>query len=155
MLCGATQDGQVTVERSDGMWSTGEGKWHTTSLFLPWEPHGQLRLPCLNPTQPWSCGRAWDARLQSRSPSRWTCFNIPRDLVLRRFSHLNLLGDPPVRGSQEVNMPRFVQGPNSQEADLPRPAWGFSLQETIMPQPSWGPAPWPGDVQLSDCNSTG
>ena len=25
MLCGATQDGQVIVERSDKMWSTGEG----------------------------------------------------------------------------------------------------------------------------------
>ena len=25
MLCGATQDGWVLVERSDGMWSTGEG----------------------------------------------------------------------------------------------------------------------------------
>ena len=25
MLCGATQDGQVTVERYDRMWSTGEG----------------------------------------------------------------------------------------------------------------------------------
>ena len=25
MLCGATQDGRVTVERSDRMWSTGEG----------------------------------------------------------------------------------------------------------------------------------
>ena len=25
MPCGATQDGQVTVERSDRMWSTGEG----------------------------------------------------------------------------------------------------------------------------------
>ena len=25
MLCGATQDGQVMVERSDRMWSTGEG----------------------------------------------------------------------------------------------------------------------------------
>ena len=25
MLCGATQDGRVMVERSDGMWSTGEG----------------------------------------------------------------------------------------------------------------------------------
>ena len=25
MPCGATQDGQVMVERSDGMWSTGEG----------------------------------------------------------------------------------------------------------------------------------
>ena len=26
MLCGATQDGRVMVERSDRMWSTGEGK---------------------------------------------------------------------------------------------------------------------------------
>ena len=26
MLCGATQDGQVMVERSDRMWSTAEGK---------------------------------------------------------------------------------------------------------------------------------
>ena len=25
MLCGATQDGQIMVERSDTMWSTGEG----------------------------------------------------------------------------------------------------------------------------------
>ena len=25
MLCGATQDGRVMVERSDKMWSTGEG----------------------------------------------------------------------------------------------------------------------------------
>ena len=25
MLCGVVQDGQVMVERSDGMWSTGEG----------------------------------------------------------------------------------------------------------------------------------
>ena len=25
MLCGATQDGQVMVDRSDRMWSTGEG----------------------------------------------------------------------------------------------------------------------------------
>ena len=25
MLCGATQDGQLMVERSDRMWSTGEG----------------------------------------------------------------------------------------------------------------------------------
>ena len=25
MLCGATQDGRIVVERSDRMWSTGEG----------------------------------------------------------------------------------------------------------------------------------
>ena len=31
--CGATQDGQVMVERSERMWSTGEG--NGTSVFLP------------------------------------------------------------------------------------------------------------------------
>ena len=39
--CRATQDGRVMVESSDKMWSTGEGKWQTTSAFLPWEPHEQ------------------------------------------------------------------------------------------------------------------
>ena len=44
---------------------------------------------------------------------------LPGDLISRRLSHLNLLGDPPVQGSQEVNMPRT--------------AWGFYLQEAVMP----------------------
>ena len=35
MQCEATQDRQVMVERSDRMWSTGEGEWKTASLFLP------------------------------------------------------------------------------------------------------------------------
>ena len=35
----ATQDGQVMVERSDRMWSTGEG--NGKPVFLPWEPHDQ------------------------------------------------------------------------------------------------------------------
>ena len=30
--------------------------------------------------------------------------DLPRHLVLRRLSHLNLLGDLPVQGSQEVDM---------------------------------------------------
>ena len=30
MLCGATQDGQVMVEKSGRMWSTGEGKGKPT-----------------------------------------------------------------------------------------------------------------------------
>ena len=29
------------AESSDKMWSTGEGKWWTTSAFLPWESHEQ------------------------------------------------------------------------------------------------------------------
>ena len=35
-----------------------------------------------------------------------TCLNLPRDLILGSLSCLNLLGDPPVQGSQEVDMPR-------------------------------------------------
>ena len=45
--------------------------------------------------------------------------NLPKDLVLKRLSCLNLLTDPPVQGSQKVDMPRLAQGSNSREADLP------------------------------------
>ena len=34
MPCRTTQDRQVMVESSDKTWSTGEGKWKTTSVFL-------------------------------------------------------------------------------------------------------------------------
>ena len=40
------------------------------------------------------------------STSPWSQeVDLPKDLVLRRLSHLNLLGDPPVQGSQEVDTP--------------------------------------------------
>ena len=57
-------------------------------------------------------------------PPASTCLG---NLVLRRLSHLNLLEDPLVQGSQEVDMPRLAQGSNSREADIPRPAWGYSV----------------------------
>ena len=63
------------------------------------------------------------------------------DLILRRLSHLNLLRDLPVQGSQEINMPQPAQRPNFWEANLPQPAQGFDLQEAVMPQPAWGSAP--------------
>ena len=72
-----------------------------------------------------------------------TCLNLPRDLVFERLSHLNLLGDPPVQGSQKVDMLQPAQGPNSQEANLPQPAQGFSLQEAVTPQPHLS---LPGDL---------
>ena len=62
-----------------------------------------------------------------------------------------LLGDLPVQGSQEVNMPPPAQGPNSQEANLPRPAQGFDLQEAVTPQSAWRSV----DAQLSGFNSSG
>ena len=100
-------------------------------------------------------GDLWDTQLRTKGPWRLACLNLPRGLVLKRSSHLNLLGDPPVQGSQEVVTPWPAQGPNTWEANLPWPAWGFNLQEAVMPQPAWGSAPWPGDAWLSGCNSTG
>ena len=82
-----------------------------------------------------------DAQLQPADPRRKTCLDLPRDLVLRRLSHLNLLGDPPVQGSQEIVTPRPAQEPNSRDAITPQPARGFDLQESVMPQPAWGSAP--------------
>ena len=64
-------------------------------------------------------------------------FDLPRDLVPGRLSHLNLFRDPPVHGSQEVDMPQPAEGPSSREADLPRPAWKFNLHEAVMPQSAW------------------
>ena len=51
---------------------------------------------------------AWVVRIASQ-----VLFDLPRDLVLERLSCLKLLRVPLVQGSQEVVMPRPVQGPNS------------------------------------------
>ena len=42
MLCGATQDGRVMVERSYRMWSTGKGM-AKPSVFLPWKPMNSMK----------------------------------------------------------------------------------------------------------------
>ena len=55
-------------------------------------------------------------------PRKSTCLDLLRDLDLETLSHLNLLGDPPVQGSQEVFTAQPAQEPNSLEADLPQPA---------------------------------
>ena len=68
-----------------------------------------------------STGHIGDYPSPIGGPRRLTCLGLPRDLVLGRLSHLNLLGDPPVQGSQEVYMPWSAQGPNSQETNLPQP----------------------------------
>ena len=43
-------------------------------------------------------GDLGDAQLQSGGPRRSTCLDLLRNLVLKRLSRLNLLGDPPVPG---------------------------------------------------------
>ena len=85
-------------------------------------------------------GNLGEVQVHSRGPRRSTCLDLPRDLVLKRLSHLNLLSNPSVQGSQEFTTPRSFKGPNSWEADLPQPAWEFDLQETVTPQPAWGSA---------------
>ena len=44
------------------------------------------------------------------------------------LSCLSLLGDLPVQGVQEVDLPRPPQGPISWEKHIPQSVWGFSLQ---------------------------
>ena len=64
-----------------------------------------LILPSISHT-----GDLGDAQFQSRGPRRSTCLDLPRDLVLKRLSHLNLLGDLPVprgtRRSSHLDLPR-------------------------------------------------
>ena len=72
-------------------------------------------------------GKLGDAQLQLGGPRRPTGLDLPRDLVLGRLSCLNLFGNLPVQGPQEVDMPLPAQRPNSCEADMSRPAWRFNL----------------------------
>ena len=43
MPCGATQDGQVMVERSDRMWSTGEGNGKPLQYFCLENPMNSMK----------------------------------------------------------------------------------------------------------------
>ena len=43
MLCGATQDGRVMVERSDKMWSTGEGNANHFSILAFEKPMDSMK----------------------------------------------------------------------------------------------------------------
>ena len=54
---------------------------------------GTLILPSTGHT-----GDLGDTQLQSGGPRRSSRLDLPRDLVLERLSHLNLLGDPRVPG---------------------------------------------------------
>ena len=68
-----------------------------------------------------------EAQLQPQGPRRLICLDLPMDLALGSLSRLNLLGNLPVQGSQEAN--------------LPQPARGFNLQKAVMPQLAWESAP--------------
>ena len=59
MPCRATQDGQVMVESSDRMWSTGEREWQATAVFLPWESHEQYEKTKRYDTEKWTPQVGW------------------------------------------------------------------------------------------------
>ena len=94
---------------SPGAQSQGTGLDYFTSLY-PFPSavnklamslnHNPLILPSTGHT-----GDLGDVQLQFRGPRRSTCLDLPRDLVLKRLSSLNLLRDLPVQGFQEVDMP--------------------------------------------------
>ena len=48
MPCGATQDGRVMVERSDRMWSTGEGNGRPFQCSCLENPMNSMKRPCLS-----------------------------------------------------------------------------------------------------------
>ena len=61
----------------------------------------ELKLQPLNPTQPGHL-----ETLGTPNPVRGSQeVDPPRNLVLERLSYLKLLGDLPVQGSQEVDIP--------------------------------------------------
>ena len=77
----------------------------------------------------------WDPILR-----RPKCLNLPEDLILRRLSHLNLLGDLPVQGTQRLTCLSLPRDPILRRLtclDLS----GFNLQEALTAQPPCGSAP--------------
>ena len=94
---------------SPGSQSQGTGLDCFTSWYLFPSAVNKLAMSQdYNPLILPSTGHAGDlgeAQLQSRGSRKLTCLNLPRDLVPGRLSHLNILRDPPVQGSQEVNLP--------------------------------------------------
>ena len=73
MPCGATQDGQVMVERSDRMWSTGEGNGKPLQYSCLENPMNSMRRQkdrTLKEELPRSAGAQYATGDQRRSNSR-------------------------------------------------------------------------------------
>ena len=62
----------------------------------------ELRLQSLNPIQLWSHWRPWGHPPPAQGSQEVDLPELPRDLVFKRLSYLNMLGDLPVQGSQEL-----------------------------------------------------
>ena len=73
MLCGATQDGRVMVERSDRMWSTGEGNGKPLQCSCLENPMNRMRRQddrILKEELPRSVGAQYATGDQWRNTSR-------------------------------------------------------------------------------------
>ena len=73
MLCGATQDGWVMVERSDRMWSTGEGNDKPLQYSCLENPMNSIKRQndrILKEVLPRSVGAQYATRDQCRNNSR-------------------------------------------------------------------------------------
>ena len=73
MLCGATQDGRVMVERSERMWSTGEGNGKPLQYFCFENPMNSMKRQkdrTLKDELPRSVGAQYATRDQWRNYSR-------------------------------------------------------------------------------------
>ena len=127
-----------------GVLPSSQSQGTNMDCFTSWYPFPSavdkpaIRLQPLNPHHHWSCWRPLGHPTPVWGSRSSTYLDLPRDLVPGSLSCLNLLGDSPIQGSQESDMPRPAQGQNSWEADLPQPAQEFDLQEAVMPQPAQG-----------------
>ena len=70
MPCGATQDGQVMVERSDRMWSTGEGNGKPLQYSCPMNSMKRQNDKILKGELPRSVGAQYATADQWRNNSR-------------------------------------------------------------------------------------
>ena len=73
MPCGATQDGQVMLERSDRMWSTGEGNGKPLQYSCPENPMNSVKRQkdrILKEELPRSVGAQYATGNQWRNNSR-------------------------------------------------------------------------------------
>ena len=90
MPCGATQDGQVVVERSDRMWSTGEGNGKPLQYSCLENPMKRQNDRILKEELPRSVGAQYATGDQWRNNSRK---NEGMELKQNQYPVVNVTGD--------------------------------------------------------------
>ena len=90
MPCGATQDGQVMVERSDRMWSTGEGNGKPLQYSCPMNSMKRQEDRTLKHELPRSVGAQYATGDQWRTNSRK---NEETELKQKQHPVVDVIGD--------------------------------------------------------------